>query len=110
MRDAAREISSGLAWTDLDYRLEVAERGGDGALLSQDDAAIDQAIDVARIEFERPVVIAQRISEVALTVTGKAAVEPGGGQLRIGGDGEIEVRDGAFDLAFLQPRVAALQI
>src|SRR5262245_34063135 len=99
-----------MARVDLDDGVEVAARVDEIALLKENDSAIEQGVDLARGELQRLVVIAQRAGAVPLAIAGEATVVPGGGEAPVSGDGEIEVRDGAFKLALFQPGAAALQI
>jgi hypothetical protein len=99
-----------VARIDFDDGAEIAYCGGEIALLEENDSAIEQGVEVTRVELKRFVVIAPRAIEVAFAVTGDAASVPGAGDSLISGDGETEVRDSAFEFPLFQPGASAFDV
>src|SRR5215470_20309883 len=99
-----------MAWIDFEDGAEIAYCGGEIALLEEDDPTIEQGVEEAWVELKRLVIIAPRAVEVSFAVAGEAAAIPGSGYLLIGGDGETEVGDGAFELALFHPGTATFHI
>src|SRR5262249_22133031 len=108
--DGAVEIGLGVARVDFDDGAEIAYCSGEITLLVENNPAIEQGVEAPRVEFERNVVIATRAVEVAFAITGDATAVPSSGYLPLSGDGEIEIRDGAIELALFQPGVSAFDV